>query len=75
MTVVCNRPGCMFCGASGFCGKEIVILNRGVCSEWWDKDGRPRPVQDSARRPLDAEIRSEAAESLEEQTGEAATPA
>lgn len=34
---VCNKI-CPF-NRSGLCGKGIVILNNGLCSEWWDKHG------------------------------------
>lgn len=36
--VVCNREGCAFKSASNLCSKDILILNHGLCAEWFTKD-------------------------------------
>lgn len=44
-TVVCHRDGCKFKDGAGCCTKPYVILNAvGVCGEWFDKNGNPRPA-------------------------------
>lgn len=66
---VCNNIHCIY-SKSGICSKDIVILNMGLCAEWFDKNLVQRPVPEYQSRPMDEISEVEAAEEQNPQSEE-----